>query len=73
MKINIQGEPQVKILEQRNDYIKSRIEYPNGFIMISEIKPEGVFASVSHQLSIENDGSYTPQMSNANQNFKDIR
>lgn len=64
--------PKVDVLEQRSDYIKSRSEYSNGFIMINEIKADGVSVSVNYNLIKELDGTLTPNFDSPNPNFKDV-
>lgn len=64
--------PKVDVLEQRADYIKSRSEYSNGFIMISEVKAEKVSVSVNYNLIRQLDGTLTPDFSSPNSNFVDV-
>lgn len=74
IKINpgVSGLPVVKVLEQRADYIKSRSEYSNGFIFISEVRAGIINFDPNFNLKQEPDGTYSPDFSSPNTSFKDV-
>jgi len=74
MKINpgVSGFPEVKVLEFRPGYIKSRSEYSNGFIFISEISGEKITVDSNFNLIQEEDGSFKPNFDSPNTNFVDV-
>ena len=65
--------PKVDVIEQRSDYIKSRSEYSNGFIMINEVTAEGVSLSANYHLIQESDGTIKPDFNNPNHSFVDVK
>lgn len=65
--------PKVDVIEQRSDYIKSRSEYSNGFIMINEVTSEGVSLSANYHLIQESDGTLKPDFNNPNHGFVDVK
>lgn len=64
--------PKVDVLEQRSDYIKSRSEYSNGFILISEIKAGEVTVMPNYNLIQHQDGTLTPDFNSPNSDFVDV-
>lgn len=76
MELKINTKSPVKentIIDQKADFIKSRTEFENGFIIISTVSPEGIYLDHSHKFKKELDGSLTPILNNKNPNFKDIK
>lgn len=73
VKINTPKElPKFKALEQRADYIRSRAEYSNGLILITELNANGETYLHSNYNWIQNaDGSLTPDYRSLNPNFVD--
>lgn len=74
LKINpgVKELPKVDVIEQRADYIKSRMEYSNGFIMISEIDAGNVSISANFNwLQVSNE-EVKPDFNSPNNNFIDI-
>lgn len=65
--------PKVDVIEQRSDYIKSRSEYSNGFIMINEINAGSVSLSANFHLIQDLDGTLRPDFDNPNHNFIDVK
>lgn len=64
--------PKVTILEQRSNYIKTRNEYSNGFIFISETTEEGINIFPNFILEKSVTGEFVPNFKNPNKNFVDI-
>ncbi|WP_137597481.1 hypothetical protein [Paucilactobacillus kaifaensis] len=60
-------------LEQRPDYIKSRFEWSNGLILITEIDAEGTTVHSNYNWIQEIDGSLTPDYASPNSNFVDVK
>ncbi|MGF3072772.1 hypothetical protein ACQV2X_05415 [Facklamia sp. P12945] len=74
LKINGDGQmPQFQVIEMRPGYIKTRIKYSNGLILITEQSPEGTNVFSSHNFIKEIDGTLTPDLSSPNKNFVDIK
>ena len=65
--------PKVDVIDQRADYIKSRMEYSNGFIIISEIDSGTVSISANFHLIQDLDGTLRPNLNRPNHNFIDIK
>ena len=63
--------PKNKVLEQRKDYIRNRAEYSNGFIVIMEVTSTGSTTHPNFNLVQQVDGSFTPNFSSPNPEFKD--
>jgi len=75
MEINpgVSSLPKVDVIEQKHDYIKSRSEYSNGFIMISEIKADEIKISINYNLIEGTNGVFTPDFNSPNHNFVDVK
>lgn len=65
--------PKVRVLEQRPDYIKSRVEYSNGFIFINEVSAGGVKIDPNFNLKQRLDGKLEPDFNSPNSKFTDIK
>ncbi len=64
--------PKVDVLEQRSDYIKSRMEYSNGFILITEMVGGAVHATSNFNFKTKPDGQLTPDFTSPNNEFVDV-
>ncbi|MCF3942216.1 hypothetical protein [Oceanobacillus alkalisoli] len=65
--------PEFDVIEQRSDYIKSRAEYSNGFIMINEIDKGTVTVKANYHWIQKPDGTLTPDFNNPNHDFVDVK
>lgn len=65
--------PRIDVIEQRSDYIKTRMEYSNGFIMIHEIDKGMNHVYANYHWIQRLDGVLTPDFNNPNHDFVDVK
>ncbi len=74
LKINNNGGTLIKsdIIEQRPDYLKTRHEYSNGWILVIELVAESanIFSNFNWILN-QDDGSVSPDLNSPNLEFVD--
>lgn len=72
MKINADGTmPQTTVLKQTPTLLKTRHEYSNGLILITEQTSEETVVNSNYNWILEADGSYTPKFDSPNPKFVD--
>lgn len=72
IKPGVEELPKVTVLEQQADYMKYRLEYSNGFIIIGESTDDEINLMTNVNLVELSNGSYAPDFDSPNKNFIDV-